>query len=223
MKDAVVIKSYQNGITLLLNEEIPFEDILREIELKFIESKAFFGNSRMALSFEGRELTRSEEIRILEVIKGCSDVNIICIIGKDPETDLNFVRAMRQVEQKLSGGGEGQFYKGTLKNGDRLETETSIIILGDVLSGCEVSSARNIIVLGRLYGEAYAGIDGREGHYVVALEMAPEKLRVGDFRYTDSYKQKKGGERQKVQPKIAYVKNESVVVEPLTKELQDCF
>ena len=31
MKDAVVIKSYHNGISLLLNSEISFEDLLSPI------------------------------------------------------------------------------------------------------------------------------------------------------------------------------------------------
>lgn len=43
MKDAVVIKSYQNGITLLLSPAYGFEELLAEIEGKFTEAKAFSG------------------------------------------------------------------------------------------------------------------------------------------------------------------------------------
>ena len=220
MKDAVLIKSFQNGITLLLNEEASFEEILEEISGKFSEARAFFGSATMALSIEGRKLTEAEEIRIIDAIRKNSFLNIICIVGHDEETNKNFIKALQQVEKRLTGGDEGQFYKGSLKNRDVLETENSIIILGDVNPGCAVISAKNVIILGGLYGEAYAGGNGQENSYIVALEMEPERLKIGDFKYKPT-KQSKWGIRPKVQPKIAYVKNEKIVMEPLPKDLLD--
>ena len=127
------------------------------------------------------------------------------------------------MEKKLSGGEDGQFMKGSLKNREVLETENSIIILGDVYPGSAVISAKNIIILGGLYGEAYAGGNGQEGAFVAALEMEPERIKVGDFKYKPATKQSKWGIRPKVQPKIAYVKNNKVVFEPLTKEVLSTF
>lgn len=223
MTEAVKITSYQNGITLRLNNEVSFEDILSELALKFTQGKNFFGKASVALSIEGREVTDVEELQIIDTIKKNSNVNIICIIGRNEETDRTFIKAIQQVEKKLSGGDEGQFYRGTLKNNDVLETENSIIIMGDVNPGCAVISAKNIIVLGGLYGEAYAGGKSQEQAYVVALEMEPERLSIGDFKYKSKDKQSKWGIRPKVQPKIAYVKNEKIVMEPLTKELLASF
>lgn len=223
MTEAVKITSYQNGITLRLNSEVSFEDILSELALKFTQGKNFFGTASVALSIEGREATDVEELQIVDTIKKNSNVNVICIIGRNEETDRTFVKALHQVEKKLYGGDEGQFYKGTLKNNDVLETENSIIIMGDVNPGCTVVSAKNIIVLGGLYGEAYAGGSTQAQAYVVALEMEPERLHIGDFKYKSKDKQSKWGIRPKVQPKIAYVKNEKIVMEPLTKELLASF
>lgn len=220
MKDAVLIKSFQNGITLLLNEEAPFEEVIEEISGKFSEARTFFGSATMALSIEGRKLTEAEEIRIIDAIRKNSFLNILCIVGHDEETNKNFIKALQHVEKRLTGGDEGQFYKGSLKNRDVLETENSIIILGDVNPACAVISSKNIIILGGLYGEAYAGGNGQENSYIVALEMEPERLKIGDFKYKPT-KQSKWGIRPKVQPKIAYVKNEKIVMEPLTKDLLD--
>ena len=96
-------------------------------------------------------------------------------------------------------------------------------MLGDVYPGSSVISTRNIIILGGLYGEAYAGGNGDEEHYIVALEMEPEQLQIGDFKYRANEKGNKWGIKPKVKPKIAYVKNERIVVEPLTKELLGLF
>lgn len=223
MKEAVLIKSFSNGIALHLDAEMPFEDLLQEIAYKFSEARAFFGKASMALSIEERQVTGAEEIRILETIRQNSDLNIICIVGKDEATNKNFIKALAHMEKKLSGGEDGQFMKGSLKNREVLETENSIIILGDVYPGSAVISAKNIIILGGLYGEAYAGGNGQEGAFVAALEMEPERIKVGDFKYKPATKQSKWGIRPKVQPKIAYVKKNKVVFEPLTKEVLSTF
>lgn len=223
MKEAVLIKSFSNGIALHLDAEMPFEELLQEIAYKFSEARAFFGKASMALSIEERQVTGAEEIRILETIRQNSDLNIICIVGKDEATNKNFIRALAHMEKKLSGGEDGQFMKGSLKNREVLETENSIIILGDVYPGSAVISAKNIIILGGLYGEAYAGGNGQEGAFVAALEMEPERIKVGDFKYKPATKQSKWGIRPKVQPKIACVKNNKVVFEPLTKEVLSTF
>ena len=219
MKEAVVIKSYHNGITMMLKDDVPFHVILDELASKLSGARNFFGEAKVALSFEGRSLTKEEEIKILDTIHENSDIEIICIVGKDEETDKLYLRAIRQSRKRLIGSSDGQFYKGSLKNREVLETETSIVILGDVYPGCKVISRGNIIVLGGLYGEAYVGATGEEGHTVVALEMEPEKLKIGDFKYKSAARQKKWGMRPKVQPKIAYVKNERIVFDALTKDL----
>lgn len=223
MKDAVLIKSYQNGITLVLKEEASLEEISEELAFKFSEARNFFGKASVALSIEGKSLTNVEEIKILETIRQNSNLNIMCIVGHDEETNKNFIKALQHMQRRLTAGDEGQFYKGTLKNKQVLETDNSIVIMGDVYPGCAVISAKNIIILGGLYGEAYAGGNGEEGAYVVALEMEPERLKIGDFKYKANTKQSKWGIRPKVQPKIAHIKNEKIIFEPLTKDLLGSF
>lgn len=56
-------------------------------------------------------------------------------------------------------------------------------MLGDVNPGSSVIAAGDIVVLGSLRGNAYAGGNGRPGHYIAALEMAPQKIKIGDFKY----------------------------------------
>ena len=52
MREAVIIKSFPNGIALYLNGEMPFEDLLAEIGYKFSDARNFFGTVTMALSIE---------------------------------------------------------------------------------------------------------------------------------------------------------------------------
>lgn len=221
MKNSVVIKSFPNGIVLHLDPDMDFEKLIIDVADKFHESSSFFKDAKMALSIKGRILTDQEEEQILDAISENSDLRIICLVGEDDATNQTFVKALQQTDfsSESSSGSEGQFYRGTLKNGQILETESSIVILGDVYPGSAIISAKDIIVLGGLFGEAYAGGNGSSGHYVAALEMSPEKLKIGDFKYKSKEKTSKWSIKPKVQPKIAYVKDEKVIMELLTKEL----
>lgn len=223
MKDKVLIKSFPSGISIYLDEEAPFDEIIQEVSHKFACSKAFFGDARMALSIEGRSLSIEEEKEILDIIHRETELTIVCLIGKQEETEQQFIKALAEITTHMpDDSSEGQFYKGTLKNNQILETERSIVVLGDVYPGCTIISAKDIVILGGLYGEAYAGGDGLEGHYVFALEMAPEKLKIGDFKYRPKTNPK-WGIKPKVQPKIAFVKNKSIQIEGLTKDLLNLF
>ena len=220
MKNPVIIKSFPNGLSIYLDEEMPFDQLLKEIGLKFKESAHFFKNASMVLAFEGRKLSDQEERMIINTITANSELNVMCIMGKKEETNNNYIKALQKLsyhQQVMENAG--QFYKGTLKDGQMLETENSIIVLGDVYPGACVISSKDIIILGGLYGQAYAGGNGEDGHFVVALEMSPEKLKIGDFKYKTSEKQSKWPIKPKVQPKIAYVEDGRVKLEPITKEL----
>ena len=221
MKNAVIIKSFQNGISVYLNEEIPFPELLEEVIFKFRESRNFFKNAKMALSIEGRKVSEEEEMMILDTIEQNCSVDIICLVSKDEEKNQQFVKALQQLNDYADDENTGQFYRGTLKNHQVLETESSIVVLGDVYPGSAVISTKDIIVLGGLFGEAYAGGNGDKEHFIVALEMAPERLIIGDFKYKNKENKSRWGIKPKVQPKIAYVKDDKVIIEPITKELLD--
>ena len=220
MKNPIIIKSFPNGLSIYLDDEIPFLDLVEELAFKFRESAHFFKDASMVISFEGRPLSDQEERQLVNTITANSDLNVVCIMGKNEETNKNYVKALQKLsyhQQVLENAG--QFYKGTLKDGQTLETENSVIVLGDVYPGASIVSNKDIVVLGGLYGQAYAGGNGEDGHFVVALEMSPEKLKIGDIKYKTSEKQSKWPIKPKIQPKIAFVKDQRVIMEPITKEL----
>ena len=218
MKNSVIIKSFQNGISVYLDDKLSFLDLVKEVELKFRESGKFFGDAIMAISFENRVLTEEEEITLLEAVCTNCKINIACIIGKDGVRNQTYLKALKKIEDQKNER-TGQFYRGSLKDGEMFETESSIIVLGDVYPGCSVVSSKDIIILGTLYGEAYAGGNGDEDRFVVALNMSPEKLQIGDLRFNSNPEKRFLPIKSKMLPKIAYVKRGMVVMEPITKEL----
>ena len=60
MKSSVVIKGCKSGMTVILNPDTPFEQLLEDVGKKFKESEKFWGSAQMTLTLEGRELTPIE-------------------------------------------------------------------------------------------------------------------------------------------------------------------
>lgn len=218
MKGSFVLKSFPNGINLIINPEVPFEQLIKEIGEKFQNTRAFFGSASVALSIEGKNLTPTEESEILDTIRINSDLNVMCLVGKDDVYNQNFVKAIQTLQNRLPSGNYAQIYNGSLKENAILEMEESIIILGDVNPGCSITSTKNVIVLGGLYGEVLAGKETGEKAYVIALEMEPTSLYIGNFKYIPA-KKSRWKIQPKHQPKIAVVRGNNVELLPLTKEI----
>ena len=217
VREACIIKSFPNGMNLILSEEVSYDVLLEEIAEKFRKSKGFFGNASVALSFEGRKLTPDEECAVINVIHANSDINVVCIMEKDASTDLLFVKALQNVARQIPDGEEGFFFKGSLQEDNEIDIEQDIVILGDVAAGCIVKSTGSIIVLGGLYGKAYAGTDGNARAYVAALDMSPEKIKIGEFKYINNKKKLNLGNKSK--PGIAYVQDNKITMDKFTKEI----
>jgi septum site-determining protein MinC len=69
----------------------------------------------------------------------------------------------------------------TLRSGQRVETEHSVVVFGDVNSGAEIIAGGDIIVLGTLRGVAHAGAYDTSGggRVIFALSLRPTQLRIG--------------------------------------------
>lgn len=223
MQQPVVLKSNKYGINLILNDDMEFEELLQCIIDKFKESEGFFKNAKMAISFEGRKLKQEEEFQIVEAITENSSVNIICILDNDQLKEELVRQKIEQFEEEQAGK-TGEFYKGTLRSGQVLDCETSVVVIGDVNPGAKVISKGNIVILGALKGNAYAGANGNELAFVAALDMDPVQIKIGDVigrsaDKTGNDKKKKKQQTPPAEPQVAIVKDGNIYIEPITKGL----
>ena len=186
---------------------------LKAVEEKFRQSADFFKNAKMAVSFSGRTLSISEEEQLIQVITQTTNLEIICIIDHDERKELIYKRAVAQCLSEREKS-DGQFYRGTLKRRQLLESESSIVILGDVEFGANCTLAKgNIIILGTLYGSVHAGAAGDRNAFIIALSMQPQRLVIGDIEakrqliYQDSLSING--------PQIAVVDGKRIYLDPL--------
>ncbi len=224
MTQAVIIKSNRYGIQLILDPELPFDELLAAVAKKFQESKKFFRDASLAIAFEGRELTQDESLQIIDTITANSDISIICIIDEERSRADMFRREIAIYYDSMAGK-EGEFYIGDLKAGQTLENDAGIIIVGDVEDGAKVISDSYIIVMGALKGEAE--VRNKE-KFITALEMNPSALKIGDAVMAfEKEKEKKRRRREKaaeiarVEPQMAFVKGLTISIETVTRGMLD--
>ena len=96
-----------------------------------------------------------------------------------------------------------------------LEAEGSVIMLGDVNPGARITARGNIIVLGAMRGTAIAGLGGNPHAVIVALDLNPIQIRIGDLSERPVRQREHSG------PRIAYLDMGRIRMEPLCKEVID--
>ena len=212
MHNAVVIKSSKAGMTVILDPDLPFGELLEAIGKKFRESARFWGSVQMTLTLEGRDLTAAQEFAIVDTITKNSQIEVLCLLDTDAERIERCEKALNDKLMELNSQ-TGQFYRGTLKRGDCLESEASIVIIGNVDHGARVTAKGNVIVLGELKGTVTAGVSGNPQAVVMALDMAPLQIRIGDLSSRFNERNKRLGRG----PMIALVEDGAIVMRSLKK------
>lgn len=166
-KDEIVIK---------LNESATQEQIVEGLKKKLTELKKLYKDEKTPIRVTGKILKNKEIDEIQEIIKDTIDVEI----EFDMPKTLGLSSIKRTFEQEI-GISETEFHRGSLRSGQRLEAERSIVILGDVNSGAEVIASDNIVVLGNLRGLAHAGAKGNKQAFISAGNLDAVQIRIANI------------------------------------------
>jgi septum site-determining protein MinC len=122
-------------------------------------------------------------------------------------------------------GKDGQFYRGTLRSGQKIEVDGTLVVLGDVNPGAQIVAGGNIVVLGCIKGSAYAGYPNNKSTFVAALWMEPMQIQIGpciarspDHKGKPRKAPKKKNTKQ-MEAKMAFVENDNIFIETITRTL----
>ena len=212
MDRLVTIRSSRYGLDIELDPETDFNVLTEILARKFKDSAKFFNDAKMALSFSGRILSRAEENRILEIISQNTQIDILCVVEQNDKNEPMYRSIVEQTLTNINKR-EGQFYRGPLGKREILESDSSIVILGDVGPGARVSARGSVVIVGSLYGAVRAGVSGDRDAFVVALSMQPKQLCIGDIEAKRQiiYQESLGIRG----PKIAVVDGDRIYLDPL--------
>ena len=165
-KDEIVIK---------LSENATQEQIVEGLKKKLTELKKLYKDEKTPIKVTGKILKNTDIDEIQDLIKSKIDVEI----EFDSPKGLGLSNIKRTFEKEIAIS-ETKFHRGSLRSGQRLETEGSLVILGDVNSGAEVIASDNIVVLGALRGLAHAGAKGNKQAIIAAGLFDAVQVRIAN-------------------------------------------
>lgn len=192
-KDEIILKIAENEAQ---------EDILECLKRKLPELKNLYKEEKTPIFITGKILKTKEIEEIKEIIKHEIDVEI-----KFDSPKVLGLHGIKKTFAEEINSSETKFHRGSLRSGNKVEYEGSLVILGDVNAGAEVIAGDNVIVVGILRGVAHAGAKGNKKAIIAAAQIEAPQIRIANIV-------KEMQKEEETQRKTyAYVKEEQIILE----------
>ena len=176
MKNCINIKLQTNEILVNISDKADKHEIMECLEGKMEELKKLYKEEKTPILVTGKILSNDEMKKVEKIISSKIKVKI--------EFDSPKVLGLHGIKKAFNKeieSSETKFHRGSLRSGQRLEFEGSIVVLGDVNGGAEVVARDNIVVLGILRGLAHAGAKGNKKAIIAASSIEAPQIRISNI------------------------------------------
>lgn len=175
MRNCITINLKKNEIAIKISEKAEQKEIKECLKKKLEDLKKLYQEEKTPIRVTGKELKNKEMEEIQEIISEIIPVNI--------EFDSSKILGLHGIKRAFSKeikSSETKFQRSSLRSGQKLEFEGSIVILGDINAGAEVIASENIVVLGALRGLAHAGAKGNKQAIIAANKIDCPQIRISN-------------------------------------------
>lgn len=178
-----------NGNLVIVFGPGNFPDYARVLEDKIAKNIDLFKGSQVL--FRGKGLAKLEHEEIIELQRIC----------------LNYGMVLNNTETNTAKTKPDLFVYRNVRSGQKIRSEASLIIWGDVHESAEIAAAGDIIVLGKLEGIVHAGCFGNRDSIVFALNLSPGQIRIAD-----NFSRAPANDSKAYVPEIAYFDGQNICV-----------
>lgn len=175
-KNTIAISQKPNETIIEIDEEAEHEEIVKELKRKMENLSKMYQEEKTPIKVIGKVLKTKE----IEEIQRIITEKIPVEIEFDTPKDLGLHGIKKAFEKEIETS-ETKFYKGSLRSGQKVEYEGSIVITGDVNGGSEVIAGENIAVIGAIRGLAHAGAKGNKKAIITASSIEAPQLRIANI------------------------------------------
>lgn len=176
MAQALMINLRKEKIIIRIIDSATQKEITEVLKKKLPELKRLYQKAKTPIFITGKVLKNKEITEIQNLIKKEIDVEI----DFDSPKVMGLHSIRRTYNQEIKNS-ETKFYRGSVRSGQKIESEGSLVIIGDVNSGSEVIAGENIIVVGILRGLAHAGAKGNKEAIIAAERIETPQIRISNI------------------------------------------
>lgn len=169
-KSHITIKGVKEGLVFLLDDECEFTLLLEELAGKLDKyAQQFTGPIvHVFVKLGDRQLEEEGRERLREVLRKQGNLLIQSIESNPPpDTTSDEPPGLHTMT-------------GIVRNGQTLEFDGHLLLLGDVNPGGTVRCTGDVYVLGALRGVVHAGSAGNDQAIIAASLMKPTQLRIAE-------------------------------------------
>ena len=175
MKNVVTIQLKKDEIWVKIAENAEEKDIVECLKTKIADLKKLYKNDTTPIRVVGKVLKNKEIEEVQKIIREQIDVEV-----EFESPKILGLHGIKKAFSKEIESSETKFHKGSLRSGQKIEFEGSIVILGDVNAGAEVIASENIVVLGILRGLAHAGAKGNTNAIIASNMIDCPQIRISN-------------------------------------------
>ena len=148
-----------------------------------------------------RKTTNKNSEKIVKKIKPKNDVS-----KKEEKLELGLYLIKDVFEEEIKEGIT-KYIKNSIRSGNKIMYEGSLVIIGDVNAGAEIIAGGNIVVVGDLRGVAHAGATGNKKAIIAAENIESPQLRIANLLWENE--ENNNSEEVKVK-KMAFIEGKEI-------------
>lgn len=175
MKNCITISMKKDYISIKVNEDASHDAIVAELSKKIPKLKDLYKDEKNPIRVEGKVLKIKEMQEIKKLITDRIDVKV----SFESPDELGLA-GIKKVYERDVENSETKLFRGSLRSGQKIEYEGSVVIIGDVNNGAEVIAVDNIVIVGALRGLAHAGAKGNKKAIIAADIIDTPQLRIAN-------------------------------------------
>jgi septum site-determining protein MinC len=175
--NGIAFNCKRKQITIKIREYVEFKDVIKNLRKQMREIRIMYKTSEpQIITVVGRDFKRSEK----NIIKKIVSKFFIAPVDFVSDDNLGLYGIQKSFSREIATS-ETMFYRHSLRSGQKVEFNGSIVVLGDVNSGAEVIAGENVVVLGTLRGLAHAGAKGNKEAIICAGSINVSQIRISNI------------------------------------------
>ena len=218
-EEKIKIKGENDGLMLEFPPDLSFLEIVEELSRKLDSGSGFF--LRGTLVRVPRNRFSKEELAELQELFRTH--GLICRLEKPvPMRSASPVppspkpaAASVSPQEAMQDAPELQrmlVIDKTLRGGQAVETEGSVIVFGNVNPGAQITAGGSVDIRGTCRGLVHAGAAGASTAFIIADHLMPTQIRIANYVARSPDEPEDFGKAER-----AYVKDGQIVIEPIER------
>ena len=218
-EEKIKIKGENDGLMLEFPPDLSFLEIVEELSRKLDSGSGFFLRGTLVRvprnRFSKEELAELQELFRTHGLICRLEKPVLMRSASPVPPSPKPAAASVSPQEAMQDAPELQrmlVIDKTLRGGQAVETEGSVIVFGNVNPGAQITAGGSVDIRGTCRGLVHAGAAGDSTAFIIADHLMPTQIRIANYVARSPDEPEDFGKAER-----AYVKDGQIVIEPIER------